>query len=128
MLLIAFFCYIALFVMSILVVVQFLITLVSGANNAKLKVFARSLIVYIQQSLLYLSFNNDCKPFPFADWPVEEAAETGTEEECESTKSEAADIPVSDEVDLVDAEEQSQIAASQKEQPQDHEEPKSSGS
>lgn len=69
MILFAFFVYIAAMVMSVLVVVQFIFSLFTGSDNHKLRAFGHSLTVYIQQALMFLSFNSEFKPFPFADWP-----------------------------------------------------------
>lgn len=70
MVLFAFFLYIASIVMSVVVVVQFVFSLVSGVDNAKLRAFGYSLTLYIKQALMFLSFNSEFKPFPFADWPA----------------------------------------------------------
>lgn len=69
MVLFAFFLYVASFVMSGLVVVQFVFSLLTGSDNIKLRAFGYSLTTYIQQALMFLSFNSEFKPFPFADWP-----------------------------------------------------------
>lgn len=69
MVLFAFFLYIAAFVIGALVVVQFLFSLITGSDNLKLRTFSHSLTVYIQQALMFLTFNSEFKPFPFADWP-----------------------------------------------------------
>ncbi len=69
MILFAFFLYIASFFMVILVVVQFVFALLTGAENTKLRVFGRELTLYIHQMLMFLTYNTDFKPFPFADWP-----------------------------------------------------------
>lgn len=86
MVLFAFFLYIAAFVMTALVVVQFLFSLLTGSDNLNLRSFSHSLTTYIQQALMFLSFNSEFKPFPFADWPeapvhaepVEEVAPAAT--------------------------------------------------
>ncbi len=70
MILFAFFLYIASFLMVVLVIVQFAFALLSGAENAKLRVLGHELTTYINQTLLFLTYNSDFKPFPFADWPT----------------------------------------------------------
>lgn len=70
MLLFAFFLYVASFVVGILVIVQFLFALVTGSDNRKLRELGGSLTVYIKEVLLFLTFNSEFKPFPFADWPA----------------------------------------------------------
>lgn len=69
MLLFAFFLYVASFVVGILVIVQFLFALVTGSDNRKLRELGGSLTIYIKEVLLFLTFNSEFKPFPFADWP-----------------------------------------------------------
>lgn len=69
MVLFAFFLYLAAMVMIALVVVQFIFSLLTGRDNHKLRSFGFTLTTYIQQALLFLSFNSEFKPFPFADWP-----------------------------------------------------------
>ncbi len=69
MILFAFFLYIASFLMVVIVIVQFAFALLSGAENAKLRVFGHELTMHINQMLLFLTYNSDYKPFPFADWP-----------------------------------------------------------
>lgn len=54
------------------VVLQFLFTLFSGQTNANLLSFADSLSRFIYQCLLFVSFNSEEKPFPFAEWPARE--------------------------------------------------------
>ena len=81
MILFAFFLYIAAFVMSILVVVQFIFSLLTGSDNHQLRSFGFSLTTYIQQALMFLSFNSEFKPFPFADWPEPLQKTAGTTEQ-----------------------------------------------
>lgn len=60
---------VAVFVMWILVGLQFLFALFSGNDNPNLRAFGQSLADYIHQTLRFLTYNSDEKPFPFADWP-----------------------------------------------------------
>lgn len=69
MLLFSFFLYIASFVVCVVVVVQFLFCLIGGTDNRQLRRFANSLAQYIKDGLMFLTFNSEYKPFPFADWP-----------------------------------------------------------
>lgn len=52
------------------VVIQFLFTVFSGQTNDNLRFFGASLASFIYQALLYLTYNSDEKPFPFAPWPT----------------------------------------------------------
>ncbi len=56
-------------VIGAVVVLQFLFSLFTGSDNQKLRDFGRSLSTYIHQSLKFLTYNSEEKPFPFSDWP-----------------------------------------------------------
>src|SRR5690606_13169664 len=61
--------YIAFIVMAVLVMLQFLFSLISGRDNWNLREFGQSLAQYIYQTLRFLTYNSEVKPFPFDDWP-----------------------------------------------------------
>jgi hypothetical protein len=61
---------VASFVMWVVVVVQFVFALITGEDNSNLRHFGRCLSRYIHQSLLFLTYNSETKPFPFSDWPT----------------------------------------------------------
>ena len=54
---------------SIVAAVQFLVVLFSGEGNHHLRRFGYGLAEWTSQAYLFLSFNTEDKPFPFADWP-----------------------------------------------------------
>ena len=56
-------------VMCVLVAAQFLWALISGSDNDQLRRFGHSLATYIFDSLQFLTYNTEQKPFPFSDWP-----------------------------------------------------------
>jgi len=56
-------------VMTALVVVQFLFALIAGNDNVQLRKFGDSLSIFIFDTLQFLIYNSEEKPFPFADWP-----------------------------------------------------------
>ncbi len=60
---------VALFLMWPLIVVQFLFALITGHDNSNLRHFSAGLGAYINQTLQFLTYNSEEKPFPFADWP-----------------------------------------------------------
>lgn len=63
-------------IMWIVVGLQFIFSLITGQDNLNLRRFGHSLSTYIYQSLQFLTYNSEEKPFPFADWPsvIEEPA------------------------------------------------------
>jgi|SRR5690554_245664 len=69
MILFALILYVAGFVVAVLVLVQFLFALITGSDNTNLRQMGDSLTQYVAQTLSFLTYNSDDKPFPFADWP-----------------------------------------------------------
>lgn len=68
----AFVLQIASVVIGAVVVVQFLFALVTGKANDNLRQLGSSLSQFIAQTLNFLTYNSEQKPFPFADWPTSE--------------------------------------------------------
>ncbi len=64
------------FITGMIVLFQFGHTLITRQTNPQLLAWGASLAAYIQSVLLYLTYNTDDKPFPFADWPDADSAET----------------------------------------------------
>lgn len=62
------------YVMIAVVILQFIWSLFTGEINQKLRDFAWTQARYCYQILLFLSYNTDDKPFPFADWPHRDAS------------------------------------------------------
>ena len=63
-------------VLTAVVVFQFAMRLLTGRVNPRLVGFGRCLSVYAYRILLFLTYNSDDRPFPFAPWPeAGEAAE-----------------------------------------------------
>ncbi|MCK5877445.1 MAG: DUF4389 domain-containing protein [Candidatus Marithrix sp.] len=61
------FCYIAINILVFVVVINFAVVLLSGQPNDKLLYFGDILSTYIYQTVMYLTYNTDIKPFPFGD-------------------------------------------------------------
>lgn len=70
MLLFALLFQVATVVMWVLVALQFLFSLITGQDNKNLRSFGDSLSAYIYQTLKFLTYVSEEKPFPFADWPA----------------------------------------------------------
>jgi hypothetical protein len=70
MLLYAFFGYIALGVLLLVVLFQFGSSLIAGKLNERLLPFSESLSIYISQILHYITYSTEEKPFPVGYWPV----------------------------------------------------------
>ena len=62
-------------IIFVVVVVQFLIVLVSGTDNENLRNLGQGLGKWVYQTVMFLTFNSDNKPFPFDEWPVLDPSE-----------------------------------------------------
>lgn len=62
-------------VIGLVVVLQFFFALITGSANDKLRGFGLSLTRYIADTLKFLTYNSEDKPFPFADWPDDDQAQ-----------------------------------------------------
>ncbi len=56
-------------ILTLVVIGQALITLVTGNNNENLRGLAKDLAVYVNQIILFLTYNSEQRPFPFAPFP-----------------------------------------------------------
>lgn len=57
-------------VVGAVVIMQFAWKLFSGKTNDKLLELGKSLAVYTQQVIMYLTFNSEQRPYPFdLEWP-----------------------------------------------------------
>ncbi len=74
MLLFAVIFYIAVILLAVIVVFQFLSVLVTAKPMPRLVAFSESLGRFIYQIVRYLTFDTDDRPVPFADWPGEAPA------------------------------------------------------
>jgi hypothetical protein len=57
------------FVLITVAVVQVLFKLITGDTNENLTVLGKQTALYIYDVMLFLTFNTEKKPFPFAAWP-----------------------------------------------------------
>jgi len=69
MLVVGLIAYLALMVVWVLILVQFLVTLVTANPSGTLASVCRSIGLYVAQVFAFISFQSDAKPFPFDDWP-----------------------------------------------------------
>ena len=73
MVLFAIISYLACYVIVVLVLLQFVWSLIAGKGNGKLRDLGSSLSRYMYQILRFLTYNTEDKPFPFSDWPESES-------------------------------------------------------
>ena len=69
MLLFAVIFYIAEMVLFAVAALQFLWKLFTGGVNLRLTAFGANLGAFLREVVLFLTFNTERMPFPFADWP-----------------------------------------------------------
>lgn len=60
----------AIMVLWPVVVLQFGFALITGSDNEALREFGKSLSTFVRQTLDFLTYNTEDKPFPFQDWPT----------------------------------------------------------
>ena len=56
-------------VILVLMVVQALFAVITGAENENLRFLGSALTVYVSQILEFVTYNSEIKPFPFSDFP-----------------------------------------------------------
>ncbi len=61
---------IAEFVITVVVVVQFLFKLFVGRVNENLRALGQTLASYVYEIIAYLTFHTDHMPYPFGPWPT----------------------------------------------------------
>jgi hypothetical protein len=62
-------------VVTLVVIVQFLLVLVACHDNENLRNLGQGLGKWIYQTVMFLTFNTESKPFPFDEWPEVDPAE-----------------------------------------------------
>ncbi len=97
-------------------IIQFLFAILAGKANSNLTQFGNSMAQFVQQTVNFLTYNTEDKPFPFAQWPeavvvdeeaeiefngsvdapavetAEETAEEAVEESAEESVEEVAEV------------------------------------
>lgn len=100
------------FVMLAVVIAQFLFNIVTGAANDNLRRLGDQLASYIYQTLQFLIYNTEDKPFPFAEWPESEVDDLSSYESAEEVDGEViSEFEEVDESDIEDVEIDAELAA-----------------
>tara|TARA_R110002167_G_scaffold35467_4_gene113365 strand:- start:451 stop:831 length:381 start_codon:yes stop_codon:yes gene_type:complete len=63
-------------ILLLVLLVQTILNIFSGEPSESIKLFGKSLGVYLQQISEFLSYASEEKPFPFSDWPVPVSSST----------------------------------------------------
>ena len=80
MLLLGFCAYVTFILLALSSIGQFFYVLIKGSPNPSVQLFTASAVEYFRQALLFITFNSDKKPFPFADWPEPDITTTKSDE------------------------------------------------
>ncbi|WP_226665028.1 DUF4389 domain-containing protein [Microbulbifer aggregans] len=94
------------FVMLAVVIAQFLFNIITGSANDNLRRLGDQLASYIYQTLQFLIYNTEDKPFPFSEWPESEVDDLSSYESAEEVDGEViseydeveSDIEIDDEI------------------------------
>jgi len=101
------------FIVTFLVIFQFLAILFTRQANEPLLKLGNNISTYIQQVLRFQTFNTEIKPFPFSSWPEEEVGDnlwleddSSADAQMDDAEPEVAanDEPVDESVDESDTE------------------------
>ncbi|WP_066965645.1 DUF4389 domain-containing protein [Microbulbifer sp. Q7] len=98
------------FVMLAVVIAQFLFAIFSGSANDNLRRLGDQIASYIYQTLQFLIYNSEEKPFPFSEWPESEEEDLSSYESAEEIDGEV----ISDEAPTAVAEPEVEDAATGK--------------
>lgn len=76
-------------VMLAVVVLQFLFAIITGGANDNLRRLGDQIASYVYQTLQFLVYNTEEKPFPFSEWPESEAEDLSGFESAQEVNAEA---------------------------------------
>ncbi|SHE90726.1 protein of unknown function [Microbulbifer donghaiensis] len=88
MVLFAFLLEIAGLVMLAVVILQFLFSIITGSANDNLRRLGDQIASYYYQTLQFLVYNTEEKPFPFAEWPESDVEDLSGYESAEEVDAE----------------------------------------
>lgn len=71
------------FVMLAVIIAQFLFAIFTGGANDNLRRLGDQISTFIYQSLQFLIYNTEEKPFPFSEWPESEEEDLSSYESAE---------------------------------------------
>ena len=83
-------------VVLVVMVLQFILVLFNGEDNLRLRTLGKITGKWIYQTICFLTFNSEQKPFPFDDWPepdeqVADKAESSIEKPSSQSATEQSD-------------------------------------
>ena len=87
-------------VITLVVVVQFLLVLVIGSDNENLRNLGQGLAKWVYETVMFLTFNSEEKPFPFDEWPSVDPSAGYSAQSDEDT-----DVEEVDDAEYIEAEE-----------------------
>jgi len=112
MVLFAFLLEIAGLVMLAIVALQFLFSISTGSANDNLRRLGDQIASYFYQTLQFLVYNSEEKPFPFSEWPESEVEDLSGYESAEEVDAEVvAEEEEAEEAIILGADEAEEAAA-----------------
>ena len=78
--------YFSIMTIALLIFILAIFALVTGKVNDNLRQFSAGLTTYINQLILFLTYNEERKPFPFAEWGKLEDVQVETQVETSEEK------------------------------------------
>lgn len=82
-------------VLVTVVLLQFCFVLFSGSTNERLMRFGAELSDFLYQIFLFLTYNSEEKPFPFANWPSRDRVPAVSEPLPEQNRQDSDEPPAS---------------------------------
>ncbi|CAA6813492.1 MAG: Unknown protein [uncultured Thiotrichaceae bacterium] len=55
-------------ILTIIIIIQVILNLLTGTINERLRQFSSELSLYVYDTLRFLTYNTEDKPFPLSDW------------------------------------------------------------
>ena len=86
------------FVILVIVVFQFLASLFTREPNDRLTRFGRTMALYVQQVIEFLTFATEEKPFPFSPWPEEPIRKAGAKQTASARDKDAQDTEAQNQI------------------------------
>ncbi|MBB3059517.1 DUF4389 domain-containing protein [Microbulbifer rhizosphaerae] len=87
-------------VMLAVVVLQFLFSIITGGPNDNLRRLGDQIASYIYQTLQFLIYNTEEKPFPFSEWPESDMEDLSGYESAEEVEAEV--VPEGGEEEVIE--------------------------
>ena len=86
-------------VITLVVIIQFLLVLFIGSDNENLRNLGQGLAKWVYETVMFLTFNSEEKPFPFSEWPSIDESEGYSVDSDRDDDEEEGEYVAAEEVD-----------------------------